>query len=189
MGSGGARGRLSGPTRLRGETARRLASGLRLRACRPRRSRRRGRAGCARFDYANVTLLDSPLARQVRAARDFYCAISNDDILKGFRRRAQRDAPGNDLTGWCSHSTEVIFGQWLSAMARLSKATGDTELADKARALTTGWGETIDSERCGHYGYEKFVCGLVDMHVLPSRARSAAALETPDRGRDQAARP
>ena len=42
-----------------------------------------------------------------------------------------------------------MFGQWLSGMARLSMASGDTELRDKAGRLLTGWAETVLRETPG----------------------------------------
>jgi hypothetical protein len=68
--------------------------------------------------------------------------VPNDDILKGFRREAGLPAPGNDMRGWCSKTSAVIFGQLLSGMSRLSRATGDDELRDKAITLFEGWRET-----------------------------------------------
>ncbi len=62
------------------------------------------RAGEARavlqnFDYRGVTLDDGSLRRQFDEARDYYLRIPNDDLLKGFRARAHRPAPGADLGG------------------------------------------------------------------------------------------
>jgi hypothetical protein len=52
------------------------------------------------FDYRGVTLDAGPLKAQVDEVRVFYLAIPDDDLLKGFRARAGRPAPGNDLGGW-----------------------------------------------------------------------------------------
>ncbi len=115
------------------------------------------------FDYRGVTLLPGPLADRAAAAREFYLAIPDDDILKGFRRKAGLPAPGQDMGGWCHDTTGVVFGQWLSGMARMSRATDDAALRDKAARLMTGWGETLPRQSFGHYDYDKFACGLVDM--------------------------
>ncbi|MBV9851249.1 MAG: glycoside hydrolase family 127 protein [Armatimonadetes bacterium] len=115
------------------------------------------------FDYQGVRLLDGPLQDRMRATREFYLAIPDDDILRGFRRKAGLPAPGRDMGGWCNDTSAVTFGQWLSGMARLSGATDDAALRDKAALLMTGWGETLPRQTFGHYDYDKFVCGLVDM--------------------------
>jgi len=77
------------------------------------------------FNYEGVRLLEGRLKKQLTETRDFYLAIPDDDILKGFRQQAGLPAPGEDMGGWCSKDTSVVFGQWLSGMARLSRATGD----------------------------------------------------------------
>src|SRR5713226_5622141 len=52
------------------------------------------------FDYDGVRLLDGALRDQYLATRDFYFNIPDDDILKGFRKRAGLPAPGNEMGGW-----------------------------------------------------------------------------------------
>ncbi len=119
------------------------------------------------FEYDGVTLLPGPFQEQMMRAREVYFGVPNDDILKGFRREAGLPAPGNDMRGWCSKTSAVIFGQLLSGMSRLSRATGDDELRDKAIALFAGWRETIGPDgdaKKWPYAWEKLVCGLVDLH-------------------------
>ena len=146
------------------------------------------------FDYDGVTLLPSRFQEQMLQAREVYFGVPNDDILKGFRREAGLPAPGNDMRGWCSKTSAVIFGQLLSGMARLSRATGDDELRDKAIALFEGWRETIGPDgdaRMWPYAWEKLVCGLVDLQryagyddALPTlEATTAWASRTFDRTR------
>ena len=86
------------------------------------------------FDYDGVRLLDSPWQKQYQAARDFYLAIPDDDILCGYRRAAGLPAPGKPLGGWCGQNSNTVFGQWLSGMARLHRATGDGPIRDKAHS-------------------------------------------------------
>src|SRR5262249_38951656 len=121
------------------------------------------------FEYDGVRLLPSRFKDQVDRACEVYRAIPNDDILKGFRRNAGLPAPGNGMRGWCTETSSVIFGQLLSGMARMSRATGDRALRDKALALLDGWTETLDRNhgdlRMRPYGFEKLVCGLVDLHL------------------------
>ncbi len=141
------------------------------------------------FDYSGVEILDGPLHSQLRVARDYYAAIPDDDALKGFRIRAGQRARGNDLGGWYSGDparktwwsngdTFNTFGQWLSAMARMSKATGDDALRHKAIFWMSEWGSTIEPDGWffysrrpwqPHYIYDKTVGGLVDMAVYAGR--------------------
>jgi len=148
------------------------------------------------FDYSGVALLDGPLREQLRAARDFYLAIPDDDALKGFRVRAGQRARGNDLGGWYSGDparktwwsngdTFNTFGQWLSAMARMSKATGDDFLRHKAIFWTSEWASTVEPDGWffysrrpwqPHYIFDKTVGGLVDMAVYADRKDALASL-------------
>lgn len=132
------------------------------------------------FDYDGVRLLDSRWRMQYQAARDFYYAISDDDILHGFRRAAGLPAPGAPLGGWCSQTTGGVFGQWLSGMARMYKATGDGAMRDKAVRLMTEWAKTVKPDGdCGmrHYPYDKLVCGLVDLQLYAGHQQAIVALE------------
>jgi uncharacterized protein len=142
------------------------------------------------FDYEGVRLSEGPLLAQYTATRDYYFRIPDDDMLKGFRTRAGLAAPGEELGGWYSGDpsrrtwwsrgdTFNTFGQWLSGMARMSRATGDTEMRLKAIHLMTQWGETIEPDGYffysrhpwqPHYIYDKMVCGLVDMARYAGRS-------------------
>jgi DUF1680 family protein len=141
------------------------------------------------FNYSGVRLLDGMLKTQYQATRDFYYSIPDDDILRGFRQRAGQAAPGTDLGGWYSDMEPPCwplwygahghsFGQWLSGMARMYRATGDVAILEKAKHLMLEWGKTIAPDgfffyvlgpgeemppRRAHYTYEKMVYGLVDM--------------------------
>ena len=132
------------------------------------------------FDYQGVRLTQSRWLQQVRQARDYYFALADDDILKGFRAAAGLPAPGTTLGGWCERDSSPIFGQWLSGMARLSRATGDSQLHDKAAHLLREFGKTVKPDgNCGmrHYAWEKLVCGLVDMHVYAGEPAAVPLLE------------
>ena len=128
------------------------------------------------FDYQGVHLLDGMLKSQYDRTREYYFKIPNDDILKGFRERAGLPAPGQAMGGWAIESTSGVFGQWISGMARMYKATGDTEMRDKAAAIMNGWAEAYQKDGIpfttrrkelgvnkSHYAYDKTVGGLVDM--------------------------
>lgn len=146
------------------------------------------------FDYDGVRLLPSRFLTQVERAREVYGAVPNDDILKGFRRAAGLPTPGHDMRGWCSKTSSVIFGQLLSGMARMGRATGDAALHAKAVALLDGWAETLRPDgdtQMRPYDWEKLACGLVDLHLyanvpssLPLLARTTEwAARTFDRSR------
>jgi len=149
------------------------------------------------FDYDGVRLLPSRFREQVERACEVYGSVPNDDILKGFRRNAGLPAPGHDMRGWCSRTTSGIFGQLLSGMARMSRATGERALGAKAVALLEGWTETLRPDgdaRMRPYDWEKLTCGLVDLHLyakvssaLPLLARTTKwAARTYDRSRSSA---
>lgn len=132
------------------------------------------------FNYQGVRLLESRWQRQVHGAREFYLGLADDDILHGFRADAGLPAPGRALGGWARRNTGGVFGQWLSGMARMYRATGDSALRDKAVRLMTEWGKTVKPDgdcRMGHYPWDKLVCGLVDLHVYAGEAGAIPLLE------------
>ncbi len=149
------------------------------------------------FNYDGVRLLDGRLKSQYSAARDYFYAIPSDDMLRGFRIGAGLTAPGNDLGGWYSGDPRVkywwsagdtfnTFGQWLSAMARMSRATGDEAMGTKAAHLMIEWARTIESDGYfyysrrpihPHYTYDKTVCGLVDLYEYGGRKDALPILE------------
>jgi DUF1680 family protein len=132
------------------------------------------------FDYQGVKLRDSRWRTQVQTARDYYLNVSNDDILCGFRAAAGLPAPGRPLGGWCAKDSQTVFGQWLSGMARMYRATGDSALRDKASYLLAEWAKTIKPDGdCGmhHYSYDKMVCGLVDMKLYAGDPDAVPLLE------------
>jgi uncharacterized protein len=132
------------------------------------------------FDYEGVRLLDSPWQQQIQQNRAYYLSLTNDDILQGFRQAAGLPAPGTPLGGWCSRDSSTVFGQWLSGMARLSKANADSELHDKASNLLAEWSKTVKPDGdCSmrHYAWEKLCCGLVDMHLYADDPNAMPLLE------------
>jgi uncharacterized protein len=132
------------------------------------------------FDYQGVTLHESQWQRQYQAARDFWFNLSDDDILCGYRRAANLPAPGKPLGGWCSTNSDTVFGQWLSGMARMHRATGDGPIKAKADALMIEWGKTLPADantRMNHYAFDKLVCGLIDMHLYAASDPALPLLE------------
>jgi len=132
------------------------------------------------FDYRDVRLRKSRWLDQYQSGRDYYLAVSNDDILHGWRAAAGLPAPGKPLGGWCAKNSDTVFGQWLSGMARMYRATGDVPLRDKSAELLTEWAKTIRPDgNCGMdlYAYEKLVCGLVDQHLYADNNDAIPLLE------------
>lgn len=123
------------------------------------------------FNYQGVTLGGS-LRRQFDEVCEYYLRIPNDDLLKPYRQRAEKSAPGVDLGGcYISHNP---FGQLLSGYARMYAATGNRVYKNKAIALMNGWAECIEPdgfffiEKNPHsipYCYEKIVGGLLDIYT------------------------
>jgi len=156
----------------------------------------KGRTVLMPFDYDGVRLLPSRFLDQVERAQAVYGTIPNDDILYGFRRAAGLPAPGNGLRGWCKNTSSVIFGQLLSGLARMGRATGEIGFRDKALALFDGWRQTIGRDgdaRMRPYDWEKLVCGLVDLHayagVDDALAVLSATTEWAARAFDRSRRP
>jgi hypothetical protein len=115
-----------------------------------------------------VQLAAGRMANRLSDAAETYGGLPVDRVLKGFRERAGRPAPGKGLGGWSSQTSEPTFGQWVSGLARLSKVLGDPSLAARAVELVDGYAETLPGSGktgMGIYGWEKLVCGLVDTAV------------------------
>ncbi|MGO8700032.1 MAG: beta-L-arabinofuranosidase domain-containing protein [Limisphaerales bacterium] len=145
------------------------------------------------FDFSGVKLRDSRWQQQYARTRDFYFQIPNDDILHGFRQAAGLPAPRQPLGGWCGEDSYQVFGHWLMAMSRASRANNDTELREKASFLLTEWGKTLDrnpdarghckfqqvlaADRGSHYFFDKMAGGLVDMHQYADHPEALPLLE------------
>jgi len=149
----------------------------------------RGKTVLEPFNYNGVRLLDGRLKKQYLETRQYYFSLPDDDILKGFRKRAGLPAPGNDMGTWGGPDTGEVFGQWLSGMARMYKATGDGAMREKAVYLMKEWAKTIEPDgtsywptvsvepRLTFYQYDKMVCGLVDMYEYCGEKDALPALE------------
>ena len=140
------------------------------------------------FDYRGVTLSESRWRTQYLAAREFYLNVPDDDILKGYRVAAGLPAPGETLGGWAKVNTDEIFGQWLSGFARMYRATGDDAARTKAVGLVREWAKTFGPDgncRMETYGYDKMVCGLVDLHVYADVPEAMPLLQSITRWADR----
>lgn len=137
------------------------------------------------FDYRGVRLDDGRLRLQFDQVREACLRIPNDDLLRGFRLRAGRPAPGVELGGWYSRDNGNIFGQVLSGLARMAAATGDEGCQAKAEALLHEWLACLGPDGFGFYSrkttglaytYDKLVGGLVDMLVYARCPQAAEGL-------------
>ncbi len=115
------------------------------------------------MDYAHVTLLASPFKKQRDETMALYARCpATDDILLPFRQKAGIPSDAQGMPGWGQS-----LGQYLGAMAKWYRNTGDEAIREKALALFTGWRECVD--QCdavldmGTYPYEKMLGGLCDM--------------------------
>ncbi len=118
------------------------------------------------FDYAGVSLRPSHWLEQYRTNREYYYNVPNEDILHGYRAAAGLPAPGRALGGWSRPTSGMVFGQWLSGMSMMYRATGDEAMRDKAFYLFTEWAGTLPTDgnmSSRHYIWDKLVCGLVDL--------------------------
>jgi len=132
------------------------------------------------FDYRGVRLGESRWLDQYLGARGFYLGLDEDDILKGFRASVGLPAPGHTLGGWAVKTTGGVFGQWLSGLSRMFRATGDGAAREKAIRLMTEFAKTVKSDGdCGmrHYPFDKLVCGLVDMQLYAGVQDAITLLE------------
>jgi DUF1680 family protein len=132
------------------------------------------------FDYRGVRLRESRWQKQFQAAHDFWLGLSEDDILHGYRAAAGLPAPGKVLGGWCVQNSDTVFGQWLSGMSRVYRATSDAAIRDKAIRPFSEWAKTVKPDGdCGmrHYPFDKLVCGLVDLKLYAEFPDSIPMLE------------
>lgn len=132
------------------------------------------------FDYHGVQLRESRWLDQFKSGRDYYLGVSDDDILHGYRVAAGLPAPGQPLGGWCAKNSDIVFGQWLSGMARVYAATGDEAMREKSAHLITEWARTLGPDgdcRMDLYTYDKLVCGLLDQHLYAANPDALPLLQ------------
>ena len=136
------------------------------------------------FSYDVVSFAPGQPEQQMRATIAVLLGLSDDALLKPFRVRAGMAAPGDLLGGWYDsdgYAPGHTFGQWLSAFARYSAATGDERVHAKVTSMVKGLAEVPDPE--GHffednrfpaYTLEKLNIGMIDAY---SFAKNEQAVE------------
>src|SRR5215471_12783314 len=88
------------------------------------------------FRYRDVKLTGGPLKAQFDRIHASYMGVSDDGLLKEFRLGAGLPAPGEWLGGWYDRDGFApghCFGQYISALARFTEATGDEATRAKTR--------------------------------------------------------
>ncbi len=143
------------------------------------------------FNYAEVSLTGGPLGAQARATREFYLALSDDNLLNGFRKRAGLPAPGKPMGGWYDPEDFAgahPFGQFISALARFYAETGDARFKEKVARLVHGFHETIAPDGFFYsslkvstnwpcYLYDKNCTGMRDAFTLTGNQEALVVLK------------
>ncbi len=147
------------------------------------------------FDYANVQLLDGPMLEQFRHNHALFLGLNEDSLLKPFRQLSGLPAPGEDMGGWYSPSSEFdppknmtgyipghSFGQYVSGLARAYAVTGDKATQAKVHRLLRGFAPTVTTRFYeGYclpaYTFDKTNCGLIDAHQFAGDPDALAILD------------
>lgn len=127
--------------------------------------------------YEGRVRLEGALGDRVSDAVETYLGMAPEDVLHGFRTQAGLTSPGKPMTGWSSTTSQPTFGQWVSGLARLGVTAGVREASERAVELVAGYAETVGADgdtRMSLYGYEKLVCGLVDVASYAPAGRDEA---------------
>lgn len=136
------------------------------------------------FPYGAVELLEGPFKNQFDQNHSFFLNLSEDRLLKIYRKRTGLPAPGEDMGGWYDDFCPgAHFGQYVSALARFAAASHSPDTAAKVKRLVKGYAQTIDSTgrffvdlRYPAYTYDKLVSGLLDAHSYTGDAAALPAL-------------
>jgi DUF1680 family protein len=146
------------------------------------------------FDYADVILHSDLHEKQLRETHTVLMELSEDSLLKPFRQMADQSAPGVDMGGWYHYEPGDLredglgfapgapFGQWVSALARMSAILNSQPTRDKVIRLNRLYAQTISGDfyrnnRFPTYCYDKLVCGLIDSHRLAGDRDAFAILD------------
>jgi DUF1680 family protein len=149
----------------------------------------------SQFDYPDVQLLDGPMLVQFQQNHALFLNLSDDSLLKPFRQLSQQPAPGEDMGGWYSPSSEFdppknmtgyipghSFGQYVSGLARAYAVTGDKPTQEKVQRLVRGFAPTVTTKFYADYcipayTFDKTNCGLIDAHQFAGDQIALAVLD------------
>ncbi len=143
------------------------------------------------FDYQDVVLTGGPMGVQAAGARAFYLALSEDNLLNGFRKRAGLPAPGQPMGGWYDPEDFAgahPFGQYVSGLARMYANTKDPRYKEKVARLVHGFHETLAPDgffyssqkvfnNWPNYLYDKNCIGMRDAYTLTGNAEALVVLK------------
>jgi DUF1680 family protein len=129
---------------------------------------------------------------QAQFSREFYLAISDDNLLNGFRQRAGLPAPGRPMGGWYDPEDFAgahPFGQWISALSRTYAATGDPRFKEKVAVLVHWFHETIAPDgfffsslkvftNWPCYLYDKNCIGMRDAYTMTGNKEALVVLKS-----------
>ena len=122
------------------------------------------------------------MLEQFRHNHSLFLNLSEDSLLKPFRQAAGLPAPGEEMGGWYSRSSDFdppknmtgyipghSFGQYVSGLARAHAVTGDRATQEKVQRLVRGFAPTVTTKFYeGYcipaYTFDKTNCGLIDAH-------------------------
>jgi uncharacterized protein len=146
------------------------------------------------FDYKDIQLLDGPMLVQFQQNHQLFLNLNEDSLLKPFRQLSGLPAPGEDMGGWYSPSSEFdppknmtgyipghSFGQYLSGLSRAYAVTGDKPTQAKVQRLVTGFAPTISEKFYADYcipayTFDKTNCGLIDAHQFANDPQAFSVL-------------
>jgi len=149
------------------------------------------------FPYSAVRVTGSRQLAQRENVTQILMGLDEDSLLQPFRQMAGQPAPGVSLGGWYEYKADYNYhhddaglspgstlGQWISALARLHAATGETSspFSQRVHRLTSLLNASISADffartRFPAYTYDKLVCGLVDAHRLTADPNALATLD------------
>jgi DUF1680 family protein len=141
------------------------------------------------FDYSQVRLLDGPLKEQFDQNHTFFLKLSEDKLLKIFRKRAGLPAPGEWMSVWYDEFCPgAHYGQYVSALARFYAATGSIETKEKVGRLVRGYAATLDPSgkifadlRYPGYTYDKLLLMLIDANSYTGETDAVEILKATTR--------
>lgn len=175
------------------------ASAGAARRTRPRRSSpltAPARSRLRDFGYGSVELTGGPLKSQHDFIHAHYLGLDNDRLLKVYRQHAGLAAPGLDMGGWYGDGGFIpghSLGQYISGLARLGRATGDTACHEKVRTLIDGFAAALAANPDPYAGpgaqqvwpayvLDKHIVGLLDAHMLSGAERARPLISDVVRG-------
>ncbi len=147
------------------------------------------------FPYSAVTVTEAIPTGQRANVTSVLMGLDVDSLVRPFLAMAGRAAPGESLGGWYAWNPDYdyhhdepgfapahAYGQWMSALARLAAASGETAPRDKALLLRKRLAEASSpgyfaQTRFPAYSYDKLVCGLMDAHRLAGDPEAFATLD------------